>query len=338
MVEQFANNASSTLASGIDNSTTSITLVDASKFSTTGTYRVVVESEIMQVTARSSNVLTVVRGSEGTIAASHGSGAFVTQIMTAAGVQQFRSDNISTGTFLSRPTAGIAGRLYRPNDGNIGYIDTGSVWSPFGPIMPLISPPAASNFTIFQTASNSTLLDDSGGLYFSALQRVTTNDRAFATQSNPGGTGAAHTLTVGFIFTPGGKNGTAGFFNYHIAGIGMYNTSTTQHRELIVYAQGDGSFRFQLGGATGLTTAGTSTFDIGGYPLLSGPMIWLKVQDDGSTNRTWSISSDGRHYKPLTIEARTTGFSAQPDKIGIHIDSFNADSQMTVLSYSLTSP
>lgn len=337
MVEQFANNASSTLASGIDNSTASITLVDASRFSSTGTYRIVVESEIMQVTARSSNTLTVVRGSEGTIATAHSSGANVTQIMTASGIQQFRADNIQSGTFLSRPTVGIAGRLYRPTDGNIGFLDNGSAWSPFGPTMPLVQTPLASAFTIFQTGTNGSLLDDSGGLYFSALRRVGTEDSIFAAQNNPGGTGASYTLTIGFLHLPGGQNGAVGFFNYHVTGIGVYNTTTTQYRATTFYTDGSGNLRYQLRAATGLTTSATSLSDLPATPLITGPMIWLRIQDD-STNRVYSHSTDGRHFKPIYTEARATGFTSQPDKIGLYLNALNADAQMTVLSYQLTSP
>lgn len=338
MVEHFANNASSTLTSGIDASTTSITLVDASKFSATGTFRIVIESEIMLVTARLTNTLTVVRGAESTIATSHNSGATATEIMTAGGVQQFRSDNIQVDTYANLPTVGTAGRLYRTSDGNISFIDNGTTWLPFGPTVPLIQPPVASNFTISQTGTNNTIVDDSGGLFLTAIQRIASTDGSVIGLPNPGGTGAAYTLTAGIIHIPGGKNGTAGFFNYHITGIGLYNSSTTQYRSMFVYTTGSGDYRFQLRGGTGLTSAGTFVFDVGGYSTTGGPMTWFRVQDDGTTNRTWSLSNDGRHFVPITVEARTTTFTTQPNNIGLYISAEGADARMNVLSFSLTSP
>jgi hypothetical protein len=339
MVEQFANNPSSTLNGNITSVATSILVTNGTPFSSTGTYRVIVDSEIMLVTARSGNTLTVTRGQEGTTAASHLDTTLITQIMTAGAIQQFRSDNIQASAIANLPAAGTAGRIYTATDGNMTFFDNGVSWLATGPVMRLTQPPAASNFTIFQTGSNGILSDDGGGLFFSALQRVTTEDSIFAAQSNPGGTGASYTLTVGFIHLPGGKNGTGGYFNYHICGIGIYNTSTTQARYLTMYTDSGGALHFQLSGKTGLvTTAGAATFDVGGYPTIAGPMSWFRIQDDGATNRTYFVSNDGRHFKPVTIEARTLGFTSQPDKIGLYLNPFNADAAMTVLSYTLTSP
>lgn len=101
MVEQFANNATSTLSSSINASTTSITVVNGTPFSSSGTFRVVVESEIMLVTGRLSDTLTVVRGQEGTIAASHASGITVTQIMTAGAIAQLKVDSTQIGILRS---------------------------------------------------------------------------------------------------------------------------------------------------------------------------------------------------------------------------------------------
>jgi len=337
MVEQFANNATTTLNAGITASATTLTVVSATLFPTSPQFRILVDNEVMLVTAVSGTTFTVSRGQENTTANSHLSGATVSQILTNGALQQFRADNIQVGTFASRPAPGIAGRVYRPTDGNIQFTDTGSSWSPFGPIVPLVTPPIASNFTITQTGTNNSVSDDNGGLFVTAIQRIAGTDGAMIAQSNPGGQGAAYTLTVGFILIPGGKNGTAGFFNYHIGGIGIYNTSTTQYRSMFVYADSTGAFRYQLRGGTGLTSAGSASFDVGGYPLINGPIVWMRVQDDG-TNRHWSIAPDGRHYVSITDETRATGFSSQPDKIGIYISAEGADARMNVLSYQLTSP
>jgi hypothetical protein len=182
-------------------------------------------------------------------------------------------------------------------------------------------------------------------LLFEYLQRVTTEDSILAAQVNPGGTGSAYTLTVGFIHTPSGQNTLAGFKNYHITGITVYNTTNTHLRNFTTYTNANGEYRFQLANKTGaLTNAGNISggFDVGAYPLLNGQVIWFRVSDDGTTNRTWSVSSDGKHFKNVWIEARTTGFGAgasnQPDRIGMYINPWNADAQMTIISHQLTSP
>jgi hypothetical protein len=338
MTEQFANNPSSTLNGNIDNITNSIVVVSGTPFSSTGTYRIIINTEIMLVLSRSGNTLSVVRGQEGTTVASHLSGAVVAQILTAGAMQQFRIDNGQLGLGTNLPAAGNAGKLYNTSDGNITYFDNGTLWLPTGPVMRMTQPPLASKFTVIQTGTNGTLLDDGGGLFFSALQRVASGeDHMFAAQNNPASTGAPFTLTVGFIHLPGGKNGAGGYFNTHITGIGLYNSSSTQLRTLCVLTGGTGAFTFQLRGATGLTGTATATININGEPFIAGPMTWFRIKDDG-VNRVWSISNDGRHFTSATNEVSTTGFSSAPDKIGLYLSPSAADAAMTILSYSLTSP
>lgn len=342
MTEQFANNATTTLNGGITSSATSLTVTSASAFPSSAQFRIIIDTEILLVTGVSSNTFTVSRGQEGTTAISHLSGATVSQILTSGALQQFKTDTMTSavqvGAFASRPAAGTAGRLYRTTDGNTLFIDNGTIWSPFGPTVPLITPPSASSFSIQQTGGNATLSDDAGGLFFSGISRNTGGeDSLFAAQANPGGQGAPYTLTVGFIHLPGGKAGTGGFFSYHISGIGIYNSATPQIRGLSLYTDSGGALHLQLNTKGALTSTGSAVFDVGGYPTIAGPMTWFKVQDDG-TNRTWSISNDGRHYKPVTVEARATGMTTQPNFIGLYLNAYNADAAMTVLSYTLTSP
>lgn len=83
MAEKYSNFATSTLASGITASDTSVTLVDGSKFPTTGDFRVLLESELVKCTARSGNVLTIVRAQESTSAASHASGVVASNVLTS---------------------------------------------------------------------------------------------------------------------------------------------------------------------------------------------------------------------------------------------------------------
>jgi hypothetical protein len=82
-VEQFANNASSTLNGAINSSVTSLVVTSATGFPTVGNFRLLIDSEIMLVTAVSGTTFTVTRGIEGTAAASHSNGATVTAILTA---------------------------------------------------------------------------------------------------------------------------------------------------------------------------------------------------------------------------------------------------------------
>lgn len=86
MIEQFANAAQSTLASDIDETTTSVTVASPTLFPTIGQFRLLVDTEIMLVTAVASGVFTVSRGVEGTTAAQHLAGATATAIVTAGAI------------------------------------------------------------------------------------------------------------------------------------------------------------------------------------------------------------------------------------------------------------
>jgi hypothetical protein len=109
MTEQFANAAQSTLAGAISNVATTLTVASAAAFPTTGTFRIIVDSEIMLVTGVAGAVFTVTRGAEGTAAAAHASGATVTGIITAGALTQLKADaraNIAAGSIVAAGSSG----------------------------------------------------------------------------------------------------------------------------------------------------------------------------------------------------------------------------------------
>ncbi len=94
--ETFVNGAAQTDLNGaINNSVTSLIVDDASGFPTTGTFRIKIDTELLQVTDVSGNTFTVVRGVEGTSAASHLDEALVDFELTAGALIQIRLDAIS---------------------------------------------------------------------------------------------------------------------------------------------------------------------------------------------------------------------------------------------------
>ena len=92
--ENFANNAASTLNGAINNSTTSVTVVDGTPFPAGG-FRIIIESEIMYCLTRSGNGLTVVRGVENTTAASHADTLDVVHIVTAGSISALKNDMLA---------------------------------------------------------------------------------------------------------------------------------------------------------------------------------------------------------------------------------------------------
>jgi hypothetical protein len=116
MSEVFNNFAAVTLSANATSGATSLTVAGAySSLSASGNYRILVDAEILIVTARSGNTLTVERGQEGTSAVSHSSGAQVLPIVTAGALTALalaaQTSNIqevaSPGTFAAAPGMSI---------------------------------------------------------------------------------------------------------------------------------------------------------------------------------------------------------------------------------------
>jgi hypothetical protein len=131
-VEQYANNPVTTLDGAIDNAVTTVVVANGSVFPSTGEFRLVVDDEIMLVTNRVTDTLTVTRGVEGTAAASHLDLALARCSMTKQSLLNLTRDGYKLDTFANRPSAGREGRVFIPSDNPvIGYYDTGSAWKLF---------------------------------------------------------------------------------------------------------------------------------------------------------------------------------------------------------------
>lgn len=101
MSVKFANNGDTTLASGINDSTTSISVVDASVFPTisgSDYFYMTLEDlsanvEIVKVTGVSSNTLTVVRAQDGSTARAFATGSKAQNRLTAGGLNDAVSES-----------------------------------------------------------------------------------------------------------------------------------------------------------------------------------------------------------------------------------------------------
>lgn len=92
MVEQFSNNATTTLNGAIGTGNTTLVVTSASLFPSSPNFRIIIDSEIMLVTGVAGTTFTVTRAAESTIVASHNNLAPVSQILTAGAIQQMKLD------------------------------------------------------------------------------------------------------------------------------------------------------------------------------------------------------------------------------------------------------
>ncbi len=115
LTEQFANGAATTLASAISSTgATSCSVTSATGFPSAGNFRILIDSEIMLVTAVSGTTFTITRGIESTSAATHSNGAAVTHILTAGSYGQGIQDRIVWPPFTP------------PNDSSFSWINQNS--------------------------------------------------------------------------------------------------------------------------------------------------------------------------------------------------------------------
>lgn len=136
MAEKFTNLASTTLATTINSSATSIVVADGSKFPSAGKFRITIEDEIIECSARSGNTITAsLRGAESTTAASHTSGVDVEHSLTAGSLRDFRDEATQVGAYSGLPAASEK-NLYLPTDGTAMAKGDGSAQKYFGPVYP----------------------------------------------------------------------------------------------------------------------------------------------------------------------------------------------------------
>lgn len=145
------NNASSTLATAITTSDTGIVVADGSRFPTitTGNYFYVTlvsqagATEIIKVTARVGNSMTVVRAQDGSTAASFQVGTLVEMRVNAATVNDLVDETYLTA--VAAPTTGTYSRsqiIWNATPTAGGYVGwvcvtagTPGTWKQFGAIL-----------------------------------------------------------------------------------------------------------------------------------------------------------------------------------------------------------
>lgn len=102
------NNAASELASAITDAAIELTLKtgEGSRFPSGFPYRITIDDEIMAVTARTDDTLTVTRAQESTSPASHNGGAAVRLNITAALIEELQAEIDTKETTLPLTTKG----------------------------------------------------------------------------------------------------------------------------------------------------------------------------------------------------------------------------------------
>jgi len=277
------NDAFTTLNGAINNSVTTITVNSGSVFPSTGNFRIRIGDEIMLVTARSTNDLTVVRGQEGTAAASASNGADVIHILTAGGLTRWAQDNDALWGYSGSPPLG---KLVDDNGSTIL---------------------AVSDFTwVNQGGASAT--DQNGTILLRAPAAAGENVRALVR--------TAPSAPYSYIAAVQGCAMREGVQNF---GIGFRQSSSGKFVVLHLVCDGSHPKRIAVYRMTSATALGsaplapTSLMHVGKY-------VWLKIEDD-NTNLIFSVSFDGFEFIQIHSESRTAHLlTTGPDQVTFEVN------------------
>ena len=294
--EKFGRGAITTLASGITNSSSTLSVDSASGFPTSGNFRIRIDSELIMVTAVSGTTFTITRGIEGTTAASHSGGAEVAQILTAGGIDRFMWDR---------------GLRLRP---------------PFG-ITKFGAPMTVSDFTWFNQGS-ATAIDSNKVIYMTCPNDTGQQVRGLVTSMPT----PPYTVVVGVrpqLYNRLITNVHDG--DVQVLPILARDSGSSKIEAIRTKAVGNdttsidtGGFRTNIDKYTDSTTFSASYLTNGIEPFFNGNVWWYKLEDDG-TDFTWFFSTNGYHWFELESHSRTT-FLASPDQIGFALNPAGTDS------------
>ncbi len=280
--ERFVNQGTTTLNGGINDVTTTVVVNNGSVLPALGQYRIIVDSEIMLVTARSVNTLTVVRGQESTANVSHSSGASVAQVVTLGGIQRYMRDWNNPFFDASTPM-----QLLDINGNAL----------------------TASSFTDVNF-TNATKADQTGGsILIEHDTQSAANDFAIINKVAPT---APWTLRVGFI--PNLINETGDFPS---AGPCVRDNTTGEFYAFRLLISDNGTW-VDVVKQNSPTVSGTAFLPFRDWSGGSG-VVWFEIEDN-NTNLIFKVSADGVNYITLGQEARTAFLT--PDRIGFFINNF----------------
>jgi hypothetical protein len=332
MAETFKNLANTLLDGGIDDTVTTITVDSAMGF-TAGDFRILIDSEIMKVTAVSGLDLTVSRHQEGTTAVSHANDAPVYHILTAGALDAHAQNDLSVhDAYANKPAAGVSGRLFLPTDGAFIEHDNGATWDKIGPIWPM-TPPVAADFPTWVNQSTSTCIDNVGTVYLTAKYATSLALRGVM-KTYPG-----TPFTVETAFLPGFCDG--GVQTRMAMGLAIRDSASGKIQWYGI--GGQTNFISAIGGENysdystynSAITGWTGTYGLNNQ--FDSSIVWIKYQDDTS-HRIISISADGVSWMQMVSLAINDYFA--PNQIGFLIDGlvgnnpYYTDPSLTILHWN----
>lgn len=293
--ETLINNFFGALDGGINDTDTTITLVDATGLPTEGYFRLKIGSEIVYCRGRSGNdVLVAERGAEGTSAASHLTGADANAVITAGSMQRYLLDGMGapyTEDITFADSHGWPVPLGRMADENKGSLDV-------------------SDFTWFNQGS-ATASDSAGGIIMTCPAEANFNLRGkvIAVPSTP------------YCFTTRLRLGIAPHIpigsDSSAAGLVIRESSTTE----MITLQARAGWIQGMWEWNSPTSFGSVVDTNVGFQDIQ--YLWLRIEDDG-TNHKGYFSLDGSNWSndgsAWWQQGRTSHMASGGDQIGFFVN------------------
>jgi len=295
--QQLKNFASTLLNGAIDGSTTSVVVDDGSVFPSSGDFYIKVENEMMLVTARSTNTLTVTRAQEGTTAASHADDSLVKLTLSAATWDGWFGDLATFGGYASRPSSPKTGQRYYATDIDLGWRYDGSNWDLIHPVyIPYANRIDISGWTAFNHGT-STWTDINGVLCAQLPTSAGDNIRGYY-KNIPTAPFTSYVLcrVKGHIQ------------QFNMQGLFLGDTTKVNTFGTISVSGVEAADRALY---NSVTSFNSNQYRKG---IRETQYIWFRINDD-NTNWKYSYSHDGMNYHQVYSVARNTFLTAT--KVGI---------------------
>lgn len=358
-MEQFANLASSTLASAYSAGAGSITVASAANFPTQGTFTVVIRDQstkaiklLFRVTSVAGAVFS--GAAEGTDAAANSGDLVDGTMVTVASLAQFKTDVLAAVAAAIQIVENNAVAL--PQEPKLNLIPGSNVTitavdNPGASRTDVTLAASAGSNPFFQTLTAPVPANFTQQNFNVGASVVTTQVNNSAPvnsislrQRDPGGTAniaaldkaklaATFTLTAAFAMASGNNNALAGLW-LSDGGAGPNN--------LFFGLQVNVEMRAPL--FTNFTTyAGSDAFGNSVQPFPQGGLVWFRIQETAS-NRIYSVSSDGINWAQVFSEANTAHFTTARYGFAVECRAGNvgasgpSDVMLTCYSFTETTP
>jgi hypothetical protein len=293
-----------TLAAGIAAGDASVTLSDASFLPAVGNVTALIEGELVLITARSGNTLTIARAQEGTTAAGHASGKpmyfpLTDASLRALGVQSLNGVQATTRRGLNLIAAnGVQAAIADDAANDQASVTLSETLIGGG----LIYPPSALTWT-WANQGSAVRKASGSGIVIEAPPSATDSLNVLY-RPTPAPPYTVTALIHGLL-----PNDAYG--NY---GLILYST-TSGTAQAFGLSKDSSTIRFKNWSALTGTSADALTINM--LPYLFQP-LWLQVSDDGSANRTYRMATDGVNFVQVYQCARTSYLT--PNAVGFYVD------------------